>query len=238
MKAAIYARYSSDKQSTSSIEDQERNCRRLADKLGLEIAECYRDRALSGARRDRPDYQRMLADAETSSFEVLLIDDLSRLSRDDVAMKQVIRRFNFLGIRIVGASEGFDTHSKGHKIQAGVRGLINEIYLDDLKEKTHRGLTGQAIKGNNCGGRSYGYRHIPQLTGQTDQHGQSVFEAVRREIDEGQAETIVRIFENYASGLSPRTIASELNREAIPAPRGGTWSSSAIYGHPKKAPGS
>src|SRR5439155_20572994 len=34
---------------------------------------------------------------------------------------------------------------RGHQIT--IKGLVNELYLDDLRDKTHRGLTGRALKG-------------------------------------------------------------------------------------------
>jgi hypothetical protein len=40
-----------------------------------------------------------------------------------------------------------------------------------------------------------------------------------------------RIYEAYASGTSPRTIAAKLNAEGLPAPRGGEWNASTINGH-------
>jgi site-specific DNA recombinase len=143
MRAAIYARYSSDKQRESSIEDQERNCRGFAAREGWTLIARFADEATSGATRSRPGYLRMLAAAEQGGFDVLLVDDLSRLSRDDVEMKQVIRRFRFRGVRIVGVSDGFDSDAKGYKVQAGVRSLLNELYLDDLREKTHRASPGR-----------------------------------------------------------------------------------------------
>ena len=41
MKAAIYARYSSDRQSETNIEAQERLCRARTDALGLTVAAVY-----------------------------------------------------------------------------------------------------------------------------------------------------------------------------------------------------
>ena len=157
-RVAIYARYSTDMQREASIDDQYRNCKKYVEKENWRIIKHYEDKAISGTVKDRPGYQKMLTDAEAKTFDILLIDDLSRLSRDDIEMKTVIRRLIHWSIRIIGASDGFDTNSKGHKIQAGMRGIINEIYLDDLKEKTHRGMEGQALKGFNCGGHSYGYK--------------------------------------------------------------------------------
>ena len=60
----------------------------------------------------------------------------------------------------MGVSDGYDSQSKSRKVQRGVRGLMNEIYLDDLKDKTHRGLAGQALKKFWAGGKPYGYRLV------------------------------------------------------------------------------
>ena len=83
--------------------------------------------------------------------------------------------------------------------------MMNEIYLDDLAEKTHRGRTGQALKGFNCGGRAYGYRHIPITDpSKPDQYGRPAVVAVKRGIDPAQAKTVRQIFEWYTEGHSPR----------------------------------
>jgi DNA invertase Pin-like site-specific DNA recombinase len=229
MRATIYCRFSSEHQRESSIEDQARNCERFAAREGWQVVSRFQDKAISGTKKDRAGYQDMLSAAKRREFDVLLVDDLSRLSRDEIELKQTVRRFKFSGLRIVGVSDGFDTNAKGHKIQATVRGLINEIYLDDLAEKTHRGLTGRALAGFNAGGRSYGYRHFPIYEG-TDEYGRPRIVAARREIDPDQALIIREIFELFIRGWSPRSIAQELNRRGIPAPRGGTWAFSAIYG--------
>ena len=139
MRVALYGRYSTEMQRESSIEDQFRNCEKFLNGNGWKISNRFKDEAMSGSTDDRPGYQNLLKAAESKSFDVLMVDDLSRLSRDEIELKQTVRRFHFWGIRIVGVSDGFDTDSKGYKIQAGVRGLMNEIYLDDLREKTHRG---------------------------------------------------------------------------------------------------
>ncbi|HWA20688.1 MAG TPA: recombinase family protein [Devosia sp.] len=86
-----------------------------------------------------------------------------------------------------------------------------------LSQKTRRGLKARIGAGASGGGRSYGYRAIPGKPGQLA-------------IDQGEAGTIVHIFERYAAGMTPRAIAAELNAEDIPAPRGGRWNASTING--------
>lgn len=229
MKAVIYARYSSDKQRESSIDDQVRNCARYADRERLQVLTVYQDQAISGSVRNRTGYQQMLEAAETRLFDVLLVDDLSRLSRDELEMKRVLRQFSFKGLRIVGVSDGYDNHSKGHKIHAGMKGLMNELYLDDLREKTHRGMSGQALKGFNCGGRTYGYQNVPiEDTGRKDAYGRAAVVAVAYELHPEQAVWIKHIFEWFAEGKTYRDIASKLNALKIPSSRGKEWAVSAV----------
>lgn len=231
MKAVIYARFSTDKQSDSSIEDQARNCVRYAERSGFQIIDRYEDRAVSGTSKDRVGFQAMLKAAEKQEFDVLLVDDLSRLSRDDVEMKQVIRRFKFRRIRIIGVSDGYDSETKGEKIQSTMRGLMNEIYLDDLREKTHRGLYGKAMNGFSAGGSCYGYDRLPiENASKLDASGRPLVEAVRRTINEDEAKWVRKIFEWFADGWSSKRIAGELNRLKVSSPRGSTWATSAIYG--------
>jgi site-specific DNA recombinase len=106
MKAALYARFSSDLQRATSIEDQFRNCRKRTESEGWTIAATFADEAMSGSDTSRPQYQAMLAAAASGAFQILLMDDLSRLTRDAVESERVIRRLEFSGIRIVSISDG------------------------------------------------------------------------------------------------------------------------------------
>jgi site-specific DNA recombinase len=231
MRTVTYARFSSDKQSDSSIEDQQRNCRRYAERNQLEIGQQFEDRAISGMSKNRPGFKAMLAAAERGEFDVLVVDDLSRFSRDDVEMKQTIRRLKFRGIRVIGASDGYDSFAKGEKIQSSMRGLMNEMFLDDLREKTHRGLYGKALNGYSAGGSIYGYKRRPiENPANLDPNGRPEIVAVARDINDEEAKWVRQIYTWFANGYSPKRIAAELNKLGVPSPRGSTWAASAIYG--------
>ncbi len=145
------------------------------------------------------------AKAGARKFDVLLVDDISRLSRDQVEAETTFRRLERWGVRIIGVSDGYDSDAKGRKVHRAVKNLMNEVYLDDLAEKTHRGLEGQARAGNNAGGRAYGYRHVAiEDTVRRDAFGRPVVVAVQREIEQNQAETVRSIFDWYATGHGPR----------------------------------
>lgn len=220
MRVAAYARYSSDQQREASLDDQLRNCRGYCARMGWPEPATYTDAAMSGARNDRPGYLRLLADS--GRFDVIVVDDLSRLSRDSIEVAQAIRNLTFNGVRVVGVSDGTDTGRKGHKAEVGLRGIMSELYLADLADKTHRGLTGRALAGASAGGLPYGYR---------------VTERGHRAIREDQAVIVRRIFADYLSGESARSIAIALNAEGIPSSRGSTWAVSAIYGDVKRGIG-
>lgn len=220
MRVAAYARYSSDAQREASLEDQLRNCRAYAAREGWPAPEVFDDAAISGARQDRPGYRAMLEAAHR--FDVILVDDLSRLSRDSVECQRAVRRLTFAGVRLIGVSDGVDTGRKSHKADVGLRGLMSELYLDDLAEKTHRGLAGRALSGASAGGLPYGY----QVAGVGE-----------RAIDAGEAAVVRRIFDDFIAGKSPREIAKALNAEGVPSPRGGTWSLNAIRGDHRRGIG-
>jgi len=227
MRAVIYARYSTDRQSEMSIDDQETVCRARADREGWTVTAVRSDQAISGstAVAARPGGALLLADAMAGRMDVLIVEGLDRLSRDQVEQESVVRRLEHRGLRIIGVADGYDSSHAARKVMRGVRGLINELFLDDLRHKTHRGQSGQVARGYVAGGKSYGYRIVRGEGGS------------QYEIDDEEARWVRWIFERYASGHSAGGIAHELNRLGVPSPRGSTWAKSAVYGSPIKGSG-
>ena len=227
MRATIYARYSTDKQRESSIEDQAGQCRRLAESEGFTVVTVLGDDGISGSTpvQQRPGGARLLADALAGRFDALVVEGLDRLSRDQVEQERIVRRLEHQGIIILGVSDGYDSRMGGRKIMRGVRGLINELYLDDLRHKTHRGQAGQVGRGFVAGGKSYGYDIVKTDAGST------------YVINQEQAAWVRFIFESHAEGVSAQRIAAILNEKGVPSPRNSTWAVSAIYGCANKGSG-
>ena len=82
MRAAIYARYSSDGQREESIEGQLRECKEFAERHNMTIISCYIDRALSARSDDRPEFQKMIQDSTKKQFDVVLVWKLERFARN------------------------------------------------------------------------------------------------------------------------------------------------------------
>lgn len=218
-RAAIYARFSSELQKARSIDDQVALCRDFAKRDEWEIVAVYADRAVSGASiHGRPQYARMCADAKAGRFDIILAEDLGRLSRKQADTSQLREQMEFLGIEVHTVADG-----KVTKLHSGLRGLMSEMFLDNLRLHIKRGLEGVVRDGRYPGGRAYGYRATKQP---------GIFEVVPEE-----AAIIVRIFDQYVGGDNPREIAAALNRDRVPPPRGTSWNASTINGSRKRANG-
>lgn len=229
-RTASYARYSSDMQSDASITDQLRNVRTHCAHMQWTTPPATRawsDEAISGSRNDRPGYLAMMAAAEARAFDVLIVDDVDRLGRDDLEKRRAAKFLIHWGIRIVGVSDGVDSTRDDFKLVFGMRSMIGEMYVDDLAKKTHRGLMGKALNGFSAGGLSYGYRVVPGALGPDGLPTNN-----KRAIDEAQAKIVREIYTRYAGGESPRAIAHDLNRRRVAAPRSKakSWAFGSIHG--------
>ena len=193
-RVALYARYSSDNQSDSSIEDQFRLCREHAARERWKIVGTYHDAAISGASVIlRPGIQSLLQDAQRGQFDVVLAEALDRVSRDQADVATLFKHLRFAGVPIVTLAEG-----EISELHVGLKGTMNALFLKDLAAKTHRGLRGRVEKGKSGGGLCYGYRVVKKL----DADGEPI--RGEREVDEDEAEIVRRIFRAFAAGISPR----------------------------------
>src|SRR5438094_9743692 len=152
MKAAIYARYSSDNQREASIADQFRICREFSRKQGWTISDEYSDHAVSGATLLRPGFQALMRDALNRRFDIVLAEALDRFSRDQEDTAGLFKRLTFAGVSIVTLAEGDITH-----LHIGLKGTMNALFLKEVAEKTRRGMRGRIELGKAGGGLCYGY---------------------------------------------------------------------------------
>ncbi len=94
MRLALYARYSTDLQSATSIEDQFYKLKERANMEGWTVAGTYSDAAVSGATLLRPGIQALLQDAAQSRFDMVLAEALDRLSRNQADIARIYEQLN------------------------------------------------------------------------------------------------------------------------------------------------
>ncbi len=226
MRAAIYARYSSDLQRDASVEDQIRVCRESLERAGHDLQTTFSDRAISGASMLRPGLQGLLQAAHSGGIDLVVAEALDRLSRDQADVATIYKRLKFAGVSIVTLAEGAIS-----ELHVGLKGTMNSIFLRDLADKTRRGLRGRVEAGRSGGGVSYGYDTVREF----DAEGERV--AGKRSINADEAAVIIKIFEAFAAGKSPRRIALNLNQQNVAGPSGAGWTMSTINGNPTRGTG-
>lgn len=229
-RVGIYARYSSDLQNEGSIEDQTRRAREFIARAGGDPtkATVFPDYAVSGASMDRRGLDDLMRAVDQGRIDIIVTEDISRISRDMGDAAQIFKRLQFANVPLISISDGIDTSAKHAKLNFAVKSMLADMYLDDLRDKTLRGLEGRALAGFATGQVPFGFHTITEAdsAGRVAGH--------RIQIDPKEAKIIVRIFTEYRDGGAFHRIARDLNREGIPSPRAGTkhtrygWGASTI----------
>lgn len=215
--AAIYARYSTDEQRPTSLEDQIRVCKEKAEREGYTVPEelIFRDAAISGtgkALKKRAGYHALLKAWEEEAFEALIVDQQCRLFRDDIEcalMKQRIERTN---VRVLTA-EGFDTRTPSWQVQFGLLGIINEQYARENRHRVIRGMKGQLERGFQIADAPFGYYAEKKL----DEEGEPIGTYWR--VHEEDAKIVREMYWMRLQGKSFAGIAEALNNRGIASPR-------------------
>ncbi len=227
LRVVLYARYSSDRQSEHSIDDQLRICRAHAEHQGWTVVATFHDAALSGTSTARPGFQALQAAMRRGSFDLVLAEGLDRFSRDQEHVAAFHKLATFTGVRLVTLGDG-----EVSSLHVGLKGTMNALYVQDLAAKTRRGIAGRVQAGKCFGSAPFGYRRI---TGRLRADGE--LERGLREIDPLQADIVRRIFAEFASGRSPIAICRQLNAEGIQSPSGVGWSTMTLRGRPSRGDG-
>ncbi len=213
MKAVIYARYSSDKQTEQSIEGQLTVCRSYAEREGIEIVGEYIDRAISGRTDNRPDFQKMLADSAKKQWDAVIVYKGDRFARDRISSAIAKKTLRDNGVRLISATENIPDTPEGIILESLLEGMA-EYYSAELSQKIRRGLEESRKKGNVTGGRvPIGY----------------TIEGKKYIVSEEYAQTVRLIFELYISGKSASEISEALKADGRYQPSGKPISTTIIY---------
>jgi len=225
-RVAIYARHSTDKQ-THSTKDQIARCEAYCQNAGYVISLVFQDEAISGSSVvNRPGVSELIDAALCGYFDRVITEDLSRISRDQADMANFFRKMRYLDIGLESVSEGVI-----NELHIGFKGTMNALYIVDLADKTRRGMIASVLKGSIPGGRTYGYDLVHRLD-----ERQELIKGLRQ-INPKQASVVRQIYDQYAAGATLNYICEGLNRQGIPAPKGGLWVNTTLIGHAARKTG-
>ena len=209
--AGLYFRLSQEDErqgESASIDNQRTMLRKYAEEHSFEIHDEYIDDSISGTTFQRPEVQRLLDDAKTGVINTIIVKDLSRFGRNYIEVGQYIDYvFPAFGIRFIAIQDNVDTENRdsGTMEMMPIMNVFNEWHAANTSKKIRAVKRAHAIEGKFSALRTpYGY-----LKG-TD-------EKKTFQIDTETAPVVKRIFEMYASGISPDKIAAKFNEEDIPS---------------------
>lgn len=234
LKAGIYARYSDDKQSDTSIEDQVRCCQELAQRHGLTVLDehIFSDRAITGTElgiHKLEGYHAAFKAWDAGEFDVLFVDEVSRLSRDGVEQALLVRRLENNHRKIlVTHNEGIDTRDADWQLRFGLHGLFAQQESRKIRARVGRGMIGQLERGYMIATPPFGY----DLKRTMDSDGRSL--GTSWVINEEEAKVVREVFAMREQGRSMHQIAAHLNTHGIPivrkqrTPEGGFWRPSRV----------
>lgn len=214
MKVAIYCRLSEEDKNkkfetddSNSIQNQKSMLIQYAIEHGWELYNIYSDDDYTGADRKRPEFNRLLKDAQNHKFDIILCKTQSRFTRElELVEKYIHGLFPLWGIRFISIVDNADTDNKGNKKSRQINGLVNEWYLEDMSENIKSVLTNRRKNGYHIGSFApYGYKKDP------DRKGHLI-------IDDEAAKIVREIFVLFAKGYGKTYIARLLNDKGIPNP--------------------
>lgn len=215
VRAAVYARFSSDNQRDESIDAQLRAIRDYAKKNDVIIVSEYIDRAKSAMTDNRPEFLQMIQDSKEDQFDVVLVHKLDRFARnrqDSIGYRMELKRH---GISLVSILEYLDESPESIILESVLEAMA-EYYSKNLSREVRKGMNENAIKGLHTGG-------LPPLGYDVDP------ETKKLVINEKEADAVRLIFKMFNEGNGYMSIVNELNRQGYKTKTGIAFGKNSLH---------
>lgn len=158
-----YLRFSDENSNPRSLDQQLLNVLTRARRDNVFVPWCYvlADAAVSGTLACRRGYtlaKTLVEQREQSGVAWFFIDDLSRMSRNTIESLRLGELAGETGVRVIGASDGFDSTNPQATLLLPVIGSMNEAFITQLRSKVKRGMDDAFRRGDNVQPPGVGYR--------------------------------------------------------------------------------
>jgi DNA invertase Pin-like site-specific DNA recombinase len=139
LRAALYARVSTDKQNT---ENQLTELRQAAERLGWEVVAEFVDKGISGAkgRKDRPQLDAMLKGVARKDFDVVASWSVDRLGRSLIDLVGLLQDLHSIGVDLYLHQQGINTTTPAGKALFGMMGVFAEFERGMIQERVKAGM--------------------------------------------------------------------------------------------------
>jgi DNA invertase Pin-like site-specific DNA recombinase len=205
---ALYSRVSTVLQATdgASLESQERAIREYCARQGWPDPMAYIDAGRSAykeAIKARPQFARLLADAEAGAIDAVVVWHLNRWARRTAVTLETLQRLERAGVSLISLSQNLDYSSAVGKLTITMLAGISQFESDEKSETAKRVHADLKAQGKWDGGS-------PPYGAMLDPDG-------RLTLDPTKADTLARMLELVAT-CSYHVAADQLNEAGIPPP--------------------
>jgi DNA invertase Pin-like site-specific DNA recombinase len=149
-RVALYARVST-KQHGQDPETRLVALRQFASHKGYIICEEYVDHGWSGAKERRPALDRLLADARSKNFDVVLVWRFDRFARSVKQLISSLALFRELSIDFISQSEQIDTTTAVGRMVFTVLAAVGEMVREIIRENVQMGVDRARAEGKKLG---------------------------------------------------------------------------------------
>ena len=207
---ALYARLSKDDDlvgDSNSIVHQKEILAKYAKEHGFTNIEFYVDDGFSGTNFNRPDFQRMMADAEEGKISTVIVKDMSRFGRDYIMVGYYTEiYFSNLDIRFIAINDNVDSNIQMENDLTPFKNVFNEWYARDTSKKIRAVFKAKGNSGKHLSTNPpFGYKKDPN-------------DKDKWIIDYEAAATVRRIFQMYVDGYRISEIGHKLTEEKVETP--------------------
>ena len=202
-KAGIYLRLSKEDTNTNnSIEAQRDITLKYAKEHNINVINEYVDNGYSGIIDARPALNKMIIDILRKKIDMVIVKDLSRLTRDKNKTGYYTEIFfPDNDVRLVSVTEFIDSGER-YEIDDTImlRGIMNQSYIEDTSKKI------KAVKTNMKKQGKYVEKNVPYGYKKDENDKYKVI------VDEDVADNVKLIFNMYLNGFTQGEIAKYLTR--------------------------
>lgn len=150
MRTAIYCRVSTNDQ---DCQLQLRELRDYVVRRGWTVADEYIDEGFSGAKASRPALDRLMSDAASRVFDVVVVWKVDRFGRSVLHLNQQLAALTAHGVRFIATTQALDTDASNptSRLLLQILAAVSEFERDIIRERTLLGVRAAQRAGKAVG---------------------------------------------------------------------------------------
>lgn len=178
-----------------------------------EYAGVYADKAMTGTKDRRPEFQRMLADCRNGKIDMIITKSISRFARNTVTLLETVRELKLLGVDVYFEEQNIHSISGDGELMLTILASYAQEESLSASENCKWRIRKQFEKGELANLRfMFGYQVVKGKV----------------EIDSEQAAVVRMIFADYISGMGGGRIAKKLKAMNVATVHSGDWNGERV----------